>query len=79
MAQSIPALLTVRDLVPLLGRKKSWIYAHAESGELPSLRLPGGGYAFDPRDIAAWLEKLKSRPAKVISIIRGEQGRGSNV
>jgi excisionase family DNA binding protein len=69
--QAVPTLLTVRDLVPLLGRKKSWIYARAESGELPSLRLPGGGYAFDPRDINAWLEKLKSKPATVISIKRG--------
>jgi predicted DNA-binding transcriptional regulator AlpA len=69
---TLPSLLTVRDLVLLLKKKKSWIYAHTETGEIPSIRLPGGGYAFDPRDIASWIERLKTKPAKVISIKREE-------
>jgi excisionase family DNA binding protein len=61
----IRPLLSVDDVVQLLGMKKSWVYARADSGELPSIRLPGGRRKFDAADIAAWLEKQKRRPATV--------------
>lgn len=70
MAEIRP-LLSVTEVVRLLGMKKSWVYARVMSGELPVVRLPGGRIKFDPADIAAWIEKQKRRPATLLSIELG--------
>lgn len=71
MNAEIEPILSVRDLIPILGRKKSWIYARTRTGEIPSIRLPGGGYAYRPERIREWIESLERKPATLFAL-RGE-------
>lgn len=62
------ALWGVAEVMIVLGMKKSWVYARVGSNELPHLKLPGGRIRFDPAEIAAWIERQKSKPAKLFSL-----------
>jgi excisionase family DNA binding protein len=67
------AIWKVEDVMALLGKKKSWIYDHARTGEIPSFKLPGGAIRFSREDVLAWLEGLKRKPAALFSLAgRGE-------
>jgi excisionase family DNA binding protein len=69
-ALGLPKLLTVKDVMDLLGVKKSYVYDRAASGELPHSRLPGGAIRFDADELRVFLERLKVRPAKVLTLHR---------
>jgi len=48
------SLMTVAQAAALLSVPTSWIYAHAESGELPSFRV-GKYRRFDRAELITWL------------------------
>ena len=49
------SLWTAVDLAKFLKVSRSWVYARAESGELPYRRV-GGLLRFDPGAIRKWLD-----------------------
>ncbi len=51
-------LWTVADVARYLGVSKSWVYHHAEAGDLPSLRICGL-LRFDPDAIRAFAHGQK--------------------
>jgi len=55
MAVPVPIerLWTVKDVATYLGVSKSWVYQHAEAGDLPCLRV-GALLRFDPDAIRTW-------------------------
>lgn len=55
------ALLTVQDVAARLSVPVSWVYANAESGELPSFKV-GRYRRFDEQEIAAYLAQRRSGP-----------------
>ncbi len=58
--------MTVAQVMLVLGVKKSWVYARVSDGELPHIRM-GAFIRFDPKDIAAYLESKKVKPARLVS------------
>jgi excisionase family DNA binding protein len=58
-------LWTVRDLADHLKASRSWVYARAESGELPCIRL-GGLLRFNPAAIRKWVEQQQG--ASVVAL-----------
>lgn len=63
----VDPMWTVKDVMRVLCVKKSWVYAHADAGDLPHFRI-GGHIRFEPKDVLAYIERCKSRPAKLISL-----------
>ena len=60
MSGNLKRLLTVNDVMSLLGVSRSWTYEAAARGELPCIRL-GGMLRFDPDEIDRWLRQLPRR------------------
>lgn len=65
----VEQLWTVKDVMRVLNVKKSWVYAHVDSNDLPHIRMDGH-IRFEPKDVYAYIQKCKSKPAKVISLKR---------
>ena len=55
-------LWKVADVAQALGMSRAWVYEHAASGELPSLRI-GGAIRFDPEAIRAYAFRQRQAPA----------------
>lgn len=47
---TLDPLWTVRDVMTYLRMSRSWVYARAEDGTLPSVRI-GGSLRFEPQAI----------------------------
>lgn len=58
-------LWTWRDVATYLGVKRSWVYARAADGTLPSVR-PAGLLRFVPEEVRAWAEAAAS--GSVVSV-----------
>ena len=56
---AVPQLLTVRDVAKLLQFHEKTIYAWAERGELPCMRV-GNRLRFDPSAVSRWLQARKA-------------------
>jgi len=54
MGNSFDRLITVKELMRLLGVSRSWVYDAAARGIIPSIRV-GSMLRFDLRAIRAWL------------------------
>ena len=64
-------LWKVDEVAKALGMSRTWVYEHAESGELPCLHL-GGALRFDPEAIRSYAFGKRQRPAIVPSAKREE-------
>jgi excisionase family DNA binding protein len=55
-------LLKPADVCAQLKVSRAWLYRAAADGRIPSLRLggPDGPVRFEPREIAAWLERSRA-------------------
>lgn len=53
---------TVADVMRFLSMKKSWVYARAESGDLPCYRI-GGRIRFEPKEVLEYWERCKVKAA----------------
>jgi len=55
-------LLKPSEVAQELGVSRSWVYAAAEDGRLPSVRLggPDGPLRFVPEDLHRWLEQARA-------------------
>lgn len=58
---TVESLWTIKDLSAYLKKSTAWIYRElSDPAEperpIPAMRLPGGGWRFDPAAIRAWLE-----------------------
>jgi excisionase family DNA binding protein len=58
MSAGLKKLLTVKEVMALLGVSRSWLYDAATRGALPSIRL-GGMLRFDPDQLEQWLRQLQ--------------------
>lgn len=58
MSAGLKKLLTVREVMELLGVSRSWLYDAAARGALPCIRL-GGMLRFDQDQIEQWLRQLQ--------------------
>ena len=58
MSVGLKRLLTVKEVMDLLGVSRSWLYDAAARGALPCIRL-GGMLRFDPDQIGRWLRQLQ--------------------
>jgi len=56
--QTLTPLLTADEVADLLSISPKTIYAWAESGRLPCVRL-GGRVRFDPGDLTRWIAARK--------------------
>ena len=70
MKQQSEKLWKVNDVAEYLGVSSSWVYLHAEAGDLPSLRI-GGLRRFSPEAIRAYA-RGEWKPAPVVAF----PGRG---
>ena len=52
-------LLNADDVAALLGVPKSWVYAAAREGRIPTVQL-GRYYRFRPEAVEAWVRELES-------------------
>ena len=52
--ERLPGLLTVRQLVPLIGVSRTTVYEYVAAGRIPYIRI-GSMIRFDPHAIAEWL------------------------
>jgi excisionase family DNA binding protein len=60
------SLWTAMDVATYLAVSKSWVYLHAEAGDLPSLRF-GGVVRFDPAAIRAFARGEKQPGTTVVA------------
>lgn len=60
------SLWTSRDVAGFLRVSRSWVYLHAEAGDLPSLRF-GGVVRFDPAAIRAFARGEPLPPPTVVA------------
>lgn len=58
MSTGLKKLLTVKEVMALLGVSRSWLYDAATRGALPCIRL-GGMLRFDPDQLEQWLRQLR--------------------
>lgn len=60
--ESGPALLKPGEVCKLLAVSRTWVYAAAADGRLPSIRLggPEGPLRFIRGDVEAWLEDQRA-------------------
>lgn len=67
-----PALLKPTEVARQLGVSRSWLYAAAADGRIPSLRLggPEGPLRFVEEDIKAWLDAARAawRPSETSAV-----------
>ena len=54
--ERLPGLLTVKQLVPLIGMSRTTIYEYVTTGRIPYIRI-GTMIRFDPYAIATWLRQ----------------------
>jgi excisionase family DNA binding protein len=59
MGDSFDRLITVKELMRLLGVSRSWVYDAAARGLIPSIRV-GSMLRFDVRAIRAWLAQQQN-------------------
>ncbi len=59
MGNSFERLITVKELMRLLGVSRSWVYDAAARGTIPSIRV-GSMLRFDTRAIRAWLAQQQN-------------------
>lgn len=62
--QAEDRLWNARDVAHYLDVSRSWVYARAESGELPSLRI-GGLVRFEPETVRAFARGTLPTPAAI--------------
>ncbi len=62
-------LLTAKQAAGFLRMSESWVYQHAESGELPCIHL-GGALRFDPGELRAYARGEPVRQATVLPLAR---------
>jgi excisionase family DNA binding protein len=57
-----PTLLKPIAVCRMLGVSRSWLYAAAQAGRIPAIRLggPDGPLRFIPSDLNDWLERARS-------------------
>lgn len=77
----LPRLLKPGAVAEMLGVSRSWVYAAAADGRIPSLRLGGadGPLRFVAEDIEAWLTAARAawRPGQTTTeTLRRAQGGG---
>lgn len=55
-------LLKPTEVARMLGVSRSWLYAAAAEGRIPSIRLggPEGPLRFAPEDLERWLEQARA-------------------
>ncbi len=56
---SQPRFLNAAQVADLLDMSEDWVYERAKTGELPSLKLPGGRRRFPYDDLMAVLETFR--------------------
>lgn len=61
-------LWTAQDVADYLRLSRSWVYHHAESGELPCRRVLGN-LRFCPAEIQAYVRGTKPESARVVSLV----------
>jgi excisionase family DNA binding protein len=59
MGNSFDRLITVKELMRLLGVSRSWVYDAASRGLIPSIRV-GSMLRFDMRAIRTWLSQQQN-------------------
>lgn len=59
MGNSFDRLITVKELMRLLGVSRSWVYDAAARGVIPSIRV-GSMLRFDMRAIREWLAQQQN-------------------
>jgi excisionase family DNA binding protein len=59
MGNSFDRLITVKELMRLLGVSRSWVYDAAARGIIPSIRV-GSMLRFDMSAIRAWLAQQQN-------------------
>jgi excisionase family DNA binding protein len=60
-------LWKVGDVAAYLGVSASWVYQHAEKGDLPSLRF-AGNLRFEPDAVRAYARGERPAEAKVLTL-----------
>ena len=68
----LPGLLTAKDVKKLIKASLPWVYKIAETGLLPSIRIPCPGNGkrkkslirFDPKDVDDFINKYRSSGGK---------------
>lgn len=58
MSARLKKLLTVKEVMELLGVSRSWLYDAAARGALPCIRI-GGMLRFDPEQLEQWLRQFQ--------------------
>lgn len=56
MSTPLPPLLTPQEVGDWLSLPSERVTRLARRGEIPCIELPGGELAFDPDDLARWLD-----------------------
>jgi hypothetical protein len=65
-AASCDALWTAADVANFLRVSRSWVYLHAEAGDLPCLRF-AGVVRFDPAVIRAYARGERAQASSVVA------------
>ena len=65
---SIEKFLTASQLAEILGVHENYVYEHAASGEMPSIKF-GGNRRFRWSEIEAWLDNQRQRTYSGLSVI----------
>jgi hypothetical protein len=60
MAPQLPSLLTPHDVGLWLSMRTGRVLRLARDGRIPCRRLPCGDILFDPAELTAWLDSLRS-------------------
>ena len=57
----VPALLKPSEVARQLGVSRTWLYAAAKDGRIPSIRIggPDGPLRFVPADLDAWIDQAR--------------------
>jgi excisionase family DNA binding protein len=57
----VPALLKPTEVARRLGVSRTWLYAAAKDGRIPSIRIggPDGPLRFVPADLDAWIDEAR--------------------
>lgn len=50
-------LITARELAGRLGVSSETVLRWARRGDIPAIKLPGGGIRFDENEVERWLEE----------------------
>ena len=66
-ALTLEQLWSVDQVCHFLGVKRTWVYAHVATKELPHVRLSGQCIRFVPDDVRRWVDSRKRQPANVLA------------